>query len=516
MGLNEYDIGSRNVHHHPLMRSTTIDVPGNSIEFIDSGNVGMHDDGFHLDPPTQFEYSQTNRNDNEETTVITKQTMDMVIEAALKMNMPFPKIKQLVELFGTGSPANCAGKGNQKKSISTNGTDKEGLRPDRNSGSVDDPQNDEQIKECNANVPDVDTEKDYTKYPKNQKPDKFKDSIIEKGLALGLAFTDIKNILEVAGSGNPSLNHNYPYESKGHVDGEAIIKTPWPQAHMGHDTEPQPGAEQEFRSPTESRNSYVKDPHDPGKGHTPQIESVKKSKVRESEYVYNINSNEEENREYWTKSYRVLLKYNLIPKEIPEEAYVEKMMELDKLLLDKVGGLGAQINKEKNKPQMESVIGKGLQMGLTYSEIKKVLEDIKSKHDTTFGAGANEDRNEEKDTDHSPEAAEDDAKKGKNTQIGEGKKKDPTKEKPYSKWVDGEDGSAKKPIKYNQETGDIKCAPSKKDKKEEKTEKVKGGYENIGKKKNGAKKHGVTTKKKADAQRGAMFAHRKPGASWGK
>ena len=32
-------------------------------EYVDSGNVGMHDDGFHLDPPTQFEYSQTNRND---------------------------------------------------------------------------------------------------------------------------------------------------------------------------------------------------------------------------------------------------------------------------------------------------------------------------------------------------------------------------------------------------------------------------------------------------------------------
>jgi hypothetical protein len=355
MALNEYDIGSRNVHHHPLMRSTDIDVPGNAIEFIDSGNVGMHDDGFHLDPPTQFEYSQTNRNDydNEETIVITKQTVDMVVEAGLKANLSFPKIKEFLECLGSCSPV-------------SNGTSKEGK---------------------NRKAVKLDKSQDYEEYPDDKGVDRFKDSIIDRGLKLGLAFSDIKNILEVADSGNPSLNHSYPYESQGHVDAKAAIKTPWPQGHAGSGTEPKPGAEQEFRSPTKGKDGYVQDAKDPGKGHT---------------------------------------------------------------------------------PQMESIIRKSLDMGLSFPEVKKVLEDIQSKHDGKYGAGANEDRNEEKDTDNSPEAAEDDVKRGKNTQIGE------------------------------------------------KTKKVKGGYENIGKKKNGSKKHGIVSKKKADAQRGAMFANRKPGASWGK
>ena len=134
----------------------------------------------------------------------------------------------------------------------------------------------------------------------------------------------------------------------------------------------------------------------------------------------------------------------------------------------------------------ESIIANALSLGLNYTEVSTILETVGGRNygsnkngtkthgnknnapsDRATPQSANIDYNDEKDTDNSPIGSMEDAKKGLNHQI-------------------------------------------------EKEKKVKGGYENIGSKKNGSKKHGVTTKKKADAQRKAMFAHRKPGASWGK
>jgi hypothetical protein len=366
--------------------------------------VGAKDDGFHLEPPTQFEYGMDNADTNEETTVITKQTIDMVVEAGIKAHLSFSKIKEFIECMGSCSPV-------------TNGMDKEGK---------------------NRKPVKLDKSQDYEEYPDDKGIDRFKDSIIDKGLKLGLAFSDIKNILEVAGSGNPSLNHTYPYESQGHVDAEKMIDTPWPQAHAGHDSDVMaiPSDTQEFRSPTKGPDGYVQNAKDPGKG---KRESTKKDPTKDKPYSKWGDGED--------GSGKKPIKYN-----------------------QETGDIKAA---KKKKEKKESIIKKALEMGLSFQETKKVLEY--AKETPGVAKGADVDKNDA--NGKTPEDFE--SLNGAQADTGEGN-------------------------------------PGKNGKMGEKTEKGKGGYENIGKKKNGAKKHGVTTKKKADAQRKAMFAHRKPGASWGK
>ena len=335
--LKEYEVGSRNIHHHPLMKSTTIDVPGNSSEFIDSGNVGVQNGNeFHLEPPTEFEYSKNSANNQEISMAV--ETVDMMIAEALKRGYSYPQIKLLIEEF--------MGKGNQKKSLATNGTDKEGSKPEKKKNGagagVDNPENDEDLKEA----------------------------IIEKALTLGLSYPDIKSILEVA----DSAKHSYPYESDGHVDAKAAIKTPWPQTPS--DSEPKPGAEQEFRSPPQGKSPFT-DAQDPGK----KNESAKKDK-------YYPNPEEEGG----------MSAHDVANAEgnDPEYYAAEKKK-----------------NDEYRDNKKKESIRKALMLGLSFDEAMKISEIM----DKNTPKSANIDRNDEKDTDNTPEGAEDDVKKSKNHQI---------------------------------------------------------------------------------------------------
>ena len=173
MQINEYEMGARNIHHNPLIKTTTIDVPGNSTEYIRNGNVGVQNGNeFHFDPVTKFEYGKDSFVPNSEEEIMMVQSIDLVIESAIKAGIPFEKIKIMVESLSSGAKdsAKKVGKscGGNKNKV-TNGTGKD----------------------CK-----IDKSKDCNEYPDDNGVDKFKDSIINKSLNLGLSFNETRKILE--------------------------------------------------------------------------------------------------------------------------------------------------------------------------------------------------------------------------------------------------------------------------------------------------------------------------------
>ena len=174
MQINEYEMGARNIHHNPLIKTTTIDIPGNSTEYIRNGNVGIQNGNeFHFDPVTKFEYGKDSSIPNSEEEIMMVQSMDLVIGSAIKAGIPFEEIKIMMESLSKGAKDSVkkVGKycGGNKNKV-TNGTGKD----------------------CK-----IDKSKDCNEYPEDKGVDKFKDSIINKALNLDLNFNETKKIIEL-------------------------------------------------------------------------------------------------------------------------------------------------------------------------------------------------------------------------------------------------------------------------------------------------------------------------------
>jgi hypothetical protein len=117
MNIDEYDLGRRNIHHHPTIKTTNIEIIGERPTLVRS-DIGPINNGFetefNLGSETDFEYARQ----GDEGDIMTQAMVDMIIEASLEAGIEFPKIKGLIEAMSNKV---------------TGGTDKEGeLAPESN------------------------------------------------------------------------------------------------------------------------------------------------------------------------------------------------------------------------------------------------------------------------------------------------------------------------------------------------------------------------------------------------
>ena len=184
MSIREYDVGARNIHHDPSLRTTHIDVPtADSNPIKATGDAGPREDmygqtEFHMSPSTHFDYSME-PSESEEPEITSMEIMDIQFygESSMKRQQECdPKVSQTSTSFD----------------VDTEPTEFEYSM--KGSGNRSEPSEGKKNKidtaggECKEHLNHVGN------YPESEKS--LQDKIIEYGLSKGMKFPAIKKLIE--------------------------------------------------------------------------------------------------------------------------------------------------------------------------------------------------------------------------------------------------------------------------------------------------------------------------------
>ena len=237
MSIREYDVGARNIHHDPSLRTAHIDVPSsNSYPVKDTGEAGPIQDmygqtEFHMSPSTHFDYSM----EHEEPEIASMEIMDIQVygESSMKRQQECdPKVSQTSTSFnvdteptefeysveGSGNRSEPS-EGKKDKVDAAGGEGKEhlnhvGAYPESNKNLTDKiieyglkkgmkfPAIKELIEAMSEEPKDKEEDKEDKESEKESNMSKKDESfveyyrIIQEGLTLGLSNSDILSIME--------------------------------------------------------------------------------------------------------------------------------------------------------------------------------------------------------------------------------------------------------------------------------------------------------------------------------
>lgn len=112
--IKEYDVGARNIHHNPSLKTATTDLPGETTEIRSTGDAGPVGDvygnrSFKMGPQTKFDYSKETPDLEPEVgfvgvAVQTNIDVDFssIVEEGIKLGLTPQEINSLVEVFSKG------------------------------------------------------------------------------------------------------------------------------------------------------------------------------------------------------------------------------------------------------------------------------------------------------------------------------------------------------------------------------------------------------------------------------